>query len=239
MNLNTAVIASDVAAVHGERAGRGFAVFLLNVYPPVFVFIARILGNSSSALAIAKDKIAALNVDNSVTAVIFHLNAVAVQAEVEGLVRRDGQGLGIFQSHVVRQVDVGDIVGVGDFALAVPGCPGRSGAVVGRVVANVLVISTADGVVGMRSRRARRFSSHAGRAQQGTQAQRYTYDPFLPRHFVTRSSSRFISLRPAEGCGVYTPVVCGCGGWADRVVRPYGWVQGGASPIDRVGGISV
>ena len=204
MNLNTAVIASDVAAVHGERAGRGFAVFLLNVYPPVFVFIARILGNSSSALAIAKDKIAALNVDNSVTAVIFHLNAVAVQAEVEGLVRRDGQGLGIFQSHVLRQVDVGDIVGVGDVARAVPGCPGFGGAVVGRVVANVCVSIAANGVAMIR-----RFSSHAGRAQQGTQAQRYTYDPFLPRHFVTRSSSRFISLRRAEGCGVYTPVV-GC-----------------------------
>ena len=207
MNLNTAVIASDAAAVHGERAGRGFAVFLLNVYPPVFVFIARILGNSSSALAIAKDKIAALNVDDSVTAVIFHLNAVAVQAEVEGLVRRDGQGLGIFQSHVVRQVDVGDIVGVSDFALAVPGCPGDIVARAG-VVANVLVRSAANGVVGMRRLR---FSSHAGRAQQGTQAQRYTYDPFLPRHFVTRSSSRFISLRYTEGCGVYTPVVCGCG----------------------------
>ena len=201
VNFNAASVARDTAAVHGERAGRGFAVFLLNVYPPVFVFIARILSNSSSALAIAKDKIAALNVDNSVTAVIFHLNAVAVQAEVEGLVRRDGQGLGIFQSHVVRQVDVGDIVGVGDFALAVPGRPGRSGAVVGRVVANVLVISAADGVAML----VRRFGSHAGRAQQGTQAQRYTYDPFLPRHFVTRSSSRFISLRRAEGCGVYTP----------------------------------
>ena len=284
MNLNTAVIASDAAAVHGERAGRGFAVFLLNVYPPVFVFIARILGNSSSALAIAKDKIAALNVDNSVTAVILHLNAVAVQAEVEGLVRRDGQGLGIFQSHVVRQVDVGDIVGVVGDVAAVPGRPGRSGAVVGRVVANVLVISAADGVVGMRSRRILCFGPHAGRAQQGTQAQHYTYDPFLPRHFVTRSSSRFISLRRAEGCGVYTPglVVMGVlrlraqgtdshtsdiGHWfgmtpqeddaaspptegvagggprlrgrGDVGIAPYGWVQGGASPIDRAGGISV
>ena len=191
LNLNTAVIASDAAAVHGERAGRGFAVFLLNVYPPVFVFIARILGNSSSALAIAKDKIAALNVDNSVTAVIFHLNAVAVQAEVEGLVRRDGQGLGIFQSHVVRQVDVGDIVGVVGDVAAVPGRPGDIVARAG-VVANVLVRSAANGVAMLR-----RVGPHADRAQQGTQAQHYTYDPFLPRHFVTRSSSRFISLRRA------------------------------------------
>ena len=208
VNFNAASVARDTAAVHDERTRRGFAVFLLNVYPPVFVFIARILGNSSSALAIAKEKIAALNVDNSVTAVIFHLNAVAVQAEVEGLARRDGQGLSLFQCHIVRQVDVGDIVGVVGDVAAVPGRPGDIVARAG-VVANVRVRSAADGV----AMRARRFSSHAGRAQQGTQAQHYTYDPFLPRHFVTRSSSRFISLRRAEGCGVYTPGLVVMGVW--------------------------
>ena len=93
---------------------------------------------------------------------------------------------------------MGGIVGVSDFARAVPGLPGDAG----RVIFTCMVAGrAANGVVGM----IRRFSSHAGRAQQGTQAQRYTYDPFLPRHFVTRSSSRFISLRRAEGCGVYTP----------------------------------
>ena len=152
---------------------------------------------------------------------------MAVQAEVEGVAALDLQMKGIApriclrQRHIVRQVDVGlAFIIVGDVA-AVPGCPGRSGAVVGRVVANVLVRSAANGVAMLR-----RFGPHAGRAQQGTQAQRYTYDPFLPRHFVTRSSSRFISLRYTEGCGVYTPMVCGCGGWADRVVRPYGGCKG-------------
>ena len=104
---------------------------------------------------------------------------------------------------------MGGIVGVSDFARAVPGLPGDAG----RVIFTCMVAGrAANGVVGM----IRRFSPHAGRAQQGTQAQRYTYDPFLPRHFVTRSSSRFISLRQAEGCGVYTPGlvvmgVCACG----------------------------
>ena len=185
------------------------------------------MGNSPGVLAVAKDKCAAINIDDTVAT---HLEVVTVQAEVEGLPIRDSQEVG--QSHVLREVDVGDIVGVSDFALAVPGLPGDAG----RVIFTCMVAGrAANGVVGM----IRRFSPHAGRAQQGTQAQRYTYDPFLPRHFVTRSSSRFISLRYTEGCGVYTPVVCGCGGWADRVVRPYGWVQGGASPIDRAGGISV
>ena len=201
-NFNAAFIAGDTAAVHGELAASG--IFLFDFHSSTFAAISYDLGNSPGVLAVAEDKIAALNVDSPVTAIILHLDAVAIQAEVEGLVFRNGQGISTLQSHIVRQIDVCDIVGVGDFALAVPGLPGDAG----RVIFTCMVAGrAANGVVGM----IRRVGTHAGRAQQGTQAQRYTYDPFLPRHFVTRSSSRFISLRQAEGCGVYTPVVCGCG----------------------------
>ena len=133
---------------------------------------------------------------------------MAVQAEVEGLPIRDSQEVG--QSHVLRQVEIflgktSEEVFVNS-SRTVPGLPGGSGGM--RVTRVYAGRAAADEVVGMR---VLCVGSHAGRAQQGTQAQRYTYDPFLPRHFVTRSSSRFISLRRAEGCGVYTPVVCGCG----------------------------
>ena len=145
---------------------------------------------------------------------------------------RNGQGISTLQSHIVGEivVTVGKLYAIFFFVhiRAVPGLPGDIVARAG-VVANVLVRSAADGVVGMRSRRARRVGPHAGRAQQGTQAQRYTYDPFLPRHFVTRSSSRFISLRRAEGCGVYTPglvvmgfCACGAGDGFPRALRALG-----------------
>ena len=226
-NFNAAFIAGDTAAVHGKLAASG--IFLFDFHSSTFVAISYDLGNSPGVLAVAEDKIAALNVDSPVTAIMLHLDAVAIQAEVEGLTFRNGQGISTLQSHIVGEivVTVGKLYAIFFFVhiRAVPGLPGDIVARAG-VVANVLVRSAADGVVGMRSRRARRVGPHAGRAQQGTQAQRYTYDPFLPRHFVTRSSPRFISLRRAEGCGVYTPVVCGCGGWVDRVVRPYGGCKG-------------
>ena len=207
-NFNAAFIAGDTAAVHGELAASG--IFLFDFHSSTFVAISYDLGNSPGVLAVAEDKIAALNVDSPVTAIMLHLDAVAIQAEVEGLVFRNGQGISTLQSHIVRQIDVCDIVGVGDVARAVPGRPCDVGGVLfTRVGAGRAGRAAANEVVGM----VRRFSPHAGRAQQGTQAQHYTYDPFLPRHFVTRSSSRFISLRRAEGCGVYTPGLVVMGVW--------------------------
>ena len=147
---------------------------------------------------------------------------MAVQAEVEGLAF--GHYNVITRCDILRQVEIflgktSEEVFVNS-SRTVPGCPGGR---VGDVRASFMVAgrAAANEVVGM----ARRFSSHAGRAQQGTQAQRYTYDPFLPRHFVTRSSPRFISLRYTEGCGVYTPglVVMGVWGYGfPRALRALG-----------------
>ena len=156
---------------------------------------------------------------------------MAVQTEVEGLAF--GNYNVITRCDILRQVEI--FLGktseevVVNSSRTVPGLPGGR---VGDVRASFMVAgrAAADEVVGMRSRRILCFGSHAGRAQQGTQAQHYTYDPFLPRHFVTRSSSRFISLRPAEGCGVYTPGlvvmgVCACGA-GGRIPTPVTSVTG-------------
>ena len=135
---------------------------------------------------------------------------MAVQAEVESLAF--GNCNANTRCDILRQVEI--FLGRISEEVIVNSSrtvPGRPGGRVGDVRASFMVAgrAAANEVVGM----VRRVGTHAGRAQQGTQAQRYTYDPFLPRHFVTRSSSRFISLRRAEGCGVYPPGLVVMGVW--------------------------